>query len=257
MDSGPQLFCIHPQQDEVSYARWWNVVEHFLCPPTLRRINLMNRAIVWKVQTDYLERNPQKAKKMKKNLSALPVTALFAATSFGQSSSPTKVSVVDERISTSGFRVAIVKPMLSAEMKASYKGFASASSETLDSALGLSLGYASLPFQELGWSSNFTHMDIKNNGTTTGLVRADGNLAYAFNKTVNIKGGLNLSKMTSGWNSTRLNPVLGFQGGLGIQLTKNFGLDLGYTEMNQSGSIDEAFVELKEKGTEIGVIGTF
>lgn len=127
----------------------------------------------------------------------------------------------------------------------------------MDSALGLSLGYASLPVQELGWTSNFTYMDIKNEGTTTGAVRADGNLAYAFNKTANIKGGLNLSKLTSGSNSNKLNPALGFQSGLGVQLTKNFGLDVGYTEMNQSGSIDGVSVDLKEKGMEIGVNGTF
>lgn len=147
--------------------------------------------------------------------------------------------------------------MLSADIKASYQGYSASNSETLDSALGFSLGYASLPVQELGWTSNLTYMDIKNESATTGAVRLDGNLAYAFTQIANFKGGINFSKLTSGSNSSKLNPGIGFQGGLGVQLTKNFGLDVGYTEMNQSGSIDGLQVDLKEKGMEIGVNGTF
>ncbi len=193
---------------------------------------------------------------MKTKITAFLAMALVASTSFAQNSSTAKMPQ-DDGISSKGFRISIVKPMLSADIKASYKGQSASNSETLDSALGLSLGYASLPVQELGWTSNFTYMDIKNEGSTTGAVRADGNLAYAFTQIVNIKGGVNLSKLTSGTNSDKLNPGIGFQGGLGIQLTRNFGLDVGYTEMNQSGSLDGVSVDLKEKGMEIGLTGTF
>lgn len=194
---------------------------------------------------------------MKKQISTVLVAALLTATAFGQEVSTLKTSVPSDGISSKGFRVAIVKPMLSADVKASYRGQSASANETLDSALGLSLGYASLPVQELGWTSNFTYMDIKNEGSTTGAIRADGNLAYAFTQIVNIKGGLNLSKLTSGSNKDKLNPAIGFQGGVGIQITKNFGLDVGYTEMNQSGSIDGVSIDLKEKGMEIGLNGTF
>jgi hypothetical protein len=99
-------------------------------------------------------------------------------------------------------------------------------------------------------------MDIKNEGSSTGLARIDGNLAYAFTSIVNVKGGLNISKFTKSETSD-YNAGIGFQGGVGVQLTRNFGMDLGYTQMNQSGSSDGVKVDLKEAGIEIGLNGTF
>lgn len=193
---------------------------------------------------------------MKKQISMVLVTALLASTSFGQSSTA-QAPVAEDGISSKGFRVALVKPMLSADITASRQGRSGSASGTLDSALGFSLGYASLPVQELGWTSNLTYMDIKDEGGTAGAVRLDGNLAYAFTPIANFKCGLNFSKLTSGTTFSSLNPGIGFQGGLGIQITKNFGFDVGYTEMNQSGSIDGIQFDVKEKGMEIGVNGTF
>lgn len=196
-----------------------------------------------------------KGKFMKTKIALLLATAFVASTSFAQNTSTAKMPT-DDGISSKGFRVGIVKPMLEADIKASYQGQSFGNKEKLDEALGFSLGYASLPVQELGWTANATYMDIKNNGESTGLARIDGNLAYAFTSIINVKGGLNVSKLTKS-ESSKYDAGIGFQGGVGVQLTKNFGLDLGYTQMNQSGSSDGVKVDLKEAGVEIGLNGTF
>ncbi len=192
---------------------------------------------------------------MKNQVTAFLVTALVASMSFAQNTSTAKMS--DDGIASKGVRISVLKPVLEAEIKASYKGQSFGTKEKLDDALGFSVGYASLPVQELGWTANLAYMDVKNEGTSTGMMRADGNLAYAFTSILNVKGGLNLSKFTSGTNNEKLNPAIGFQGGLGVQVSKNFGLDIGYTQMNQSGSLDGVNVDIKESGLEIGLNGTF
>lgn len=191
---------------------------------------------------------------MKTQITAFLAMALVASSSFAQNTSTAKMPT--DGMSSKGFRIGIVKPMLEADIKASYQGQSFGAKEKLDEALGLSLGYASLPVQELGWTANATYMDIKNEGSSTGLARIDGNLAYAFTSIVNVKGGLNISKLTKSENS-KYDAGIGFQGGVGVQLTRNFGLDLGYTQMNQSGSSEGVKVDLKEAGVEIGLNGTF
>jgi len=193
---------------------------------------------------------------MKTKITVFLAMALVASSSFAQNTSTAEMPTNDG-ISSKGFRIGIVKPMLDADLKASYQGQSFSNKEKLDEALGFSLGYASLPVQELGWTANATYMDIKNEGSSTGLARIDGNLAYAFTSIINIKGGLNVSKLTSGENHDKINAGIGFQGGVGVQLTRNFGLDLGYTQMNQSGSMDGVKVDLKEAGFEVGLNGTF
>jgi hypothetical protein len=192
---------------------------------------------------------------MNTKIVAILTMAFLTSTTYAQNASTAKMPI-DDGMSSIGFRISLVKPMLDADIKASYKGNSFGNKEKLDETLGLSVGYARLPIQELGWTANAAFMEIKSEGTTTGLARIDGNLAYAFTSIVNIKGGLNLAKLTSGGGSN-YSAGLGIQGSVGIQLSKNFGIDLGYTQMNQSGSTNGANVALKEAGMEIGLNGTF
>ncbi|MBX7231332.1 MAG: hypothetical protein K1X29_04510 [Bdellovibrionales bacterium] len=191
---------------------------------------------------------------MKTKITVLLATVLVASTSFAQNTLTAKMPTNDG-ISSKGFRIGVVKPMLEADYKLSYQGQHLEIEENLE-ALGFSLGYASLPVQELGWTTNATYMDIKSEGGSVGLARIDGNLAYAFTSIINVKGGLNVSKFTSR-EISKYDAGIGFQGGVGVQITKNFGLDLGYTQMNQSDSVNGVKVNLKESGVEIGLNGTF
>lgn len=201
---------------------------------------------------------------MKKQISAFLAVAFVASSSFAQNTSTAKMPQ-DDSISSKGFRISLVRPNLDAKMKVKYESFSFDGSQKIDSTMGLAVGYASLPIQELGWTTNLALMEAKNESSAN-LARVDGNLGYAFNKYVNLKGGLNVAKFTSGSGVKELNAGFGFQASVGVQLTKNFGLDVGYTEMNTAGKtpitsngqeIGKADYDLKMSGLEVGINGTF
>ncbi len=202
---------------------------------------------------------------MKLKITVFLAMALVASSSFAQNTSTAKMPE-DDSVSSKGFRVSLVRPNLDAKMKVNYQGthFFDGSTK-IDNTMGLAVGYASLPVQELGWTTNLALMEAKSESTAN-LARLDGNLGYALNKYVNLKGGLNVIKFTSGNGVKDMNPGLGLQASVGVQITRNFGLDLGYTEMNTSGkstvtsngqAIGKADVDLKFSGFEIGLNGTF
>ena len=202
---------------------------------------------------------------MKTNIIGFLVIAILASTSFAQNKSTTQMQQ-DEGISSKGLRVSIVRPNLDGKAKANYNGLSLDVSEKIDETLGIAIGYANLPVEEMGWTTNAAIMESKNNGTSANIARIDGSLAYAFNKYVNLKGGLNIIKFTSGKGVKDLNPGLGFQASAGLQITRNFGLDLGYVEMNASGKapityngqeIGKADSDIKLTGFEIALNGTF
>ncbi len=127
------------------------------------------------------------------------------------------------------------------------------------------MGYANLPIQELGFTTNLALIEMKSESSAN-IARIDGNLGYAFNNYVNLKGGLNIMKYYTGEGLKNLNPGFGYQASLGFQLNKTVGFDIGYTEQNTSGKvpvtmngeeIGKADVDLKLSGLEFGLNATF
>lgn len=191
---------------------------------------------------------------MKNQIAAFLATALVASMALAQNTSTATMPYGNS--AAQGIRVSLVKSMLDAEVKASAGGQTFSVKDTLDQAHGLSVGYASLPVQAIGWTANVTYFEIKNDDSNGNIIRADGNAAYAISSLVNFKGGLNLSKMT-GEGTEDFKPAVGLQASVGFQITKNFGLDLGYTQMNQTADQDGVDVKFKMSGFEVGVNGTF
>jgi len=192
---------------------------------------------------------------MKNQIATFLATALVASMSFAQSTSTAKMPTQDS--GTKGFRVSLLKPVLDAEIKADFAGQSASDKEGLDEVMGFALGYANLPVQRFGWTANVAYLEVKNDGTTGGIYRVDGNAAYAFSSLVNVKGGLNVCKLTDTSSSIDFQPAIGLQANVGFQITKNFGLDLGYTQMNQTASENDVDVKFKMSGFEVGVNGTF
>ena len=178
-------------------------------------------------------------------------TALFAlivvTTSISFAKGPAVEAPQDEAISSKGFRVAILKPFL----KEDTKGSEGTSLKTL----GFSAGYANLPVGHIGWTANLSYIDVEESPVV--FYRLDGNAAYAFTKYFNIKGGLNFSKATGNSSEDSLNPGFGLQASLGLQISENFGIDVGYTQMNQSKNSKGVNFEFKESGVEVGFNVTF
>jgi hypothetical protein len=192
---------------------------------------------------------------MKKQIAAFVATALVASMSFAQSTSTANMPI-PESDSVHGFRVSLLRPVLEVEIKAKFASGSDSSKGKIDDSLGFALGYASLPVQSLGWTANLAYLSLKNDGEEAPMLRADANVAYAFTSLVNVKGGLNLSQFTKE-ESNDFKPAIGLQANVGFQVTKNFGIDLGYTQMNQTADVSGATIELKESGFEVGVNGTF
>jgi hypothetical protein len=173
---------------------------------------------------------------------------LFSVSSFAQYENTEYESTTIAKKSTAtaayteGVRFAMVKPNLTSD-----------NGDSLGDQLGVSLGYASLPVQQLGWTTNVVLIEIRDSESTVQLGRVDGNLAHAFNEFVNIKAGLNLSKYLTGGDN-RLNPGLGLQASIGFQLSRGFGIDVGYSEMNQTSTRSG---NLKESGPDLTLSGTF
>lgn len=199
---------------------------------------------------------------MKKQVITFLATAFLASISFGQNMSQTRA---DAGISSKGIRVSLIKPTLDMKAKAKYQGLSFEATGKPDSAWGVGIGYASLPVQELGWTTNLSMIEAKAERSSN-MVRVDGNLGCAFNKYVNLKAGLNATKFTSGDGVKDLNPGVGFQASLGLQLNRNVGIDVGYSESNVSGDtpvtsngkeIGKANSELKLSGLEIALTATF
>lgn len=202
---------------------------------------------------------------MKKNISSVLVIALIASTSFAQNNLRTKVPVVEKNeIVSEGIRISIIKPPKEMKGIVSYSGASADQTANADSTIGVSVGYAKLPIQNIGYTTNLAFIEAKHNGVSANIIRADGNVAYTFNKYVNIKAGLNISKFTSGNYLKDFDPGFGFQTSLGFQLNKKIGLEVGYSEINSSGSAlffsnqSEKFnYEFKMHGLEVGLNATF
>lgn len=168
-----------------------------------------------------------------------------------------------ESAPSSTWRVGLVRPILDVKAEASSKYGSSTNTLPISSTAGLSVGYASLPVRSLGWTTSAAFMELVENNASAQLARIDGNLAYAFNPVVSVKGGLNLSKFTKTEQLAKLDPNVGAQAALGLQLSRNFAVDVGYTVMRQSGNIsfsnssDSIKVDYQLSGVEIGLNGTF
>jgi hypothetical protein len=192
---------------------------------------------------------------MKKQIAAFVATALVASMSFAQSTSTATMPNQDAD-SVRGFRVSVVKPVLEVELKVNAGSGSNSNKENLEDSLGFALGYASLPVQSLGWTANLAYLSLKAEGSEVPMLRADVNVGYAFTSLVNVKGGLNLSKFTKD-DYNDFKTAIGLQANVGFQITRNFGLDLGYTQMNQTAEFDAGTVDLKLSGFEVGLNGTF
>ncbi|MGE0632781.1 MAG: hypothetical protein AB7O96_10250 [Pseudobdellovibrionaceae bacterium] len=188
--------------------------------------------------------------------------------SFAQNEIST-LPVRDEAIAAQGIRVSFLAPSLQDRFRYS-KGSTTATSkkEALNSSVGVSVGYASLPINDLGWTTNLAYIQSKYAAIDIGAIRADGNFALAFTKSFNAKIGINFTKFLEMATVKNFRPNLGYQAGVGYQFYKNFSADLAYVQMAASGDTPfyyrdtgehafDAHTVYQQMGPELSVSGTF
>lgn len=209
---------------------------------------------------------------LKQIVTILAVTAL-AVSAFAQSqTTPEETTSVSTHFpgpaSAKGFRIALVKPFLDWDAEAKADGFTFKSDGEFEKEVGLSVGFAYLPIRSVGFTVNASYLSFnaEDESDKIHLLRADGNVGYAFNEIFSLKGGFNVSDFTN----SELNdykPSFGLQFGTGIQINKNFGFDISYVIMSQSnrsftdsknkGTINDPTVNIFEKGLEVALHATF
>lgn len=137
---------------------------------------------------------------------------------------------------------------------------------------GAALGYAFLPADHFGFTTNLAFLEANNNGESMQFARLDGNLAYTWGAALSFKAGINLSHLSkAGVNASDIKwtPSLNYQAGVGLQLTNTFGLDVMHTVMKQKGEVVRQYVadgvivtgkseiELQQTGVEVALHATF
>jgi hypothetical protein len=198
---------------------------------------------------------------MKNQMLAFLTFILFASHSVAQNTSTTLVPEI-KTVSSQGIRVGFTRSILDAQINFSMDSLSTEYSRKIDESLGLSVGYVHLPIQSLGWAASGSFFQMKNNGQEAAqMIRLDGNLAYTFNQYFHIKGGLNTSEFIKGNLLTQMSADLSGQAGVGFQINKNFGFDVGYVEIHQSGTLNTSLGDMDMKykfsGIEMGFNGTF
>ncbi len=209
---------------------------------------------------------------LKQIVTMLTVTAV-AVSAFAQapttSEETTSVSThFPGPTSAKGFRIALVKPFLDWDVeqttdivKIKYDG-------EFEKEMGISLGFAYLPIRSVGFTVNASYLSFNAEGDSDKIhmLRADGNVGYAFNEVVSLKGGFNVSDITNS-ELDEYKPSVGLQFGTGIQINKNFGFDISYVAMRQSnrsftdynnaGKFNDPTVNLIVSGIEVALHATF
>jgi hypothetical protein len=104
----------------------------------------------------------------------------------------------------------------------------------------------------LGYIADLSFINMTGRNGSTGILRADANLAFAMNDVFSVKGGINTAKFVTGESAQKWSPGLGFQAGVGVQLGANMSFSMGYTRISQSAQDD-----LTLSGPELGLTGTF
>jgi hypothetical protein len=182
------------------------------------------------------------------------ISILVSTIAFSQEQSVTFIP--KNSMSASGFRVSVLVSSLSIKYKFDDALGSGTASYKINSSTGFGIGYAYLPAYSFGWTGNLSYFELRDNGSIN-LARADLNLAYSFNSTLNLKAGINGGKFTSENVSKDVNSKVGYQVSFGVQATQNIGFDIGMTDvkfdLNQFGGKED--IDLT--GTEIGLTATF
>jgi hypothetical protein len=154
-----------------------------------------------------------------------------------------------------GVRVAYLQPIMKFAAKTDESGWEL--NERVDRANGISVGYANLPIGQLGYTSNFALIGMRESGLQQNIVRTDANAAYAWSNNINVKGGVNLSRFVGGDLGANSKPRIGYQMSAGYQMTSNIGADVALVEMRQTGNRDFEGLYTRVRGAELSLNATF
>lgn len=200
---------------------------------------------------------------MKYSILILMTILLSSLTTFAQMST----AYVEDGDSSKGLRVAILKGPRDIGFDSRYEGYLiGVGNGSYDSVYGLSVGYANIPVQSIGFTSNLAYLQFKSEFDDSNAFRVDANVTFGLNELFVLKGGMNAVKFVGDSLFSDFNPALGVQAVVGVQVTPNFGFDVGYSLIKSSGSLPiyyngskfgDTDVNISISGLEVAAHGTF
>lgn len=174
------------------------------------------------------------------------VSSVFAQTAANTTKSTTK-SAVKEMTSrapfeTEGVRLTLFKPNHAVTAKASSRESDNSFEESgsVDEGRGITLGYVSLPIGQVGWiaQASMLEFDDENFNEKIGILRLEGNVAYAVNPVMTMAAGLNVARITAGEQIFQdLNPGVGIQTRFTMNLSPRIGIELAYSTMHMEDTL--------------------
>ena len=98
-----------------------------------------------------------------------------------------------------GVRLSLMKPFLETRLDTEFPGLEGGTTKSRENetSFGLGVGYADLPIRDIGFTTNASYLFLDQDQADS-ILRLDGNLGYAFNSKLNLKGGVNVSKYFDG-----------------------------------------------------------
>ncbi len=188
---------------------------------------------------------------MKKVVSISIIVISFAALAQESVSTGSLKSMTSKK--HEGLRVGVLKSMLDA--KINLDGIGSGKTRIDTNIWGLTVGYRKLPLGQMGYVTDLTYL-LESEKPGNGILRAAGNIAYAPDETLHVRGGANLTKMV-GEKSSDFSARVGLQAAVGIQVTPTVAFELGYASMKQGFSFNGFSGDTEFYGLELGIAGTF
>lgn len=195
----------------------------------------------------------------------LAFTALAQTSSNRTSAKSIEKPTLAAGIVTDGVRIGIFKANYEGILKFSGQvnnlvSYSERFTVDLDTSNGLSVGYISVPIRSIGYDMSASLMEIILNDRSANLVRVNSNATYGFTKKLYSKLGLNYSKYV-GRGARNFDGDVGYQFGLGFQVTPRFGLDLTMSETkmayNEQVGSENYAVDYRFRGLEMGLTSTF
>jgi long-subunit fatty acid transport protein len=156
--------------------------------------------------------------------------------------------------------------------------------EDLDTSSQITFGYSNIRANKIGFNADLSYLSGEMAGQDSDFkiiednLRISANATYGINDKIYAFGGLNSSSYTSktfsfGTSTLEIDhtPGIGYQLGMGYQITKNIGIELAYLTMNSKMTLsggdiydeqdnligDSVDYDIETKGTQINLIGTF
>ncbi len=180
-------------------------------------------------------------------------TSAFAQSSGTISTKIEKTPVSGEEISR-GIRVSVTKSLMHANLSEPVGSTAGDAKQQV----GVGIGYASIRTLDVGFMGNVIYDTFKADGDNVGMARIEGNATYGLQKIGYGFLGLNVSQIISGVDSRLTkNPGIGWQFGIGANVTRLLGVDVAYVMEANKLSGPAGSADLSMTGVELRVHATF